>query len=344
VDAAGNAYVTGLTGSPDFPDTASSLIQSTFGGIYDAFVTKINPTGTALVYSTYLGGTSSDLGLGIAVDAAGNAYVTGTTDSSGFPGTAGSPIQSTFRGGGDAFVTKINTTGTALVYSTYVGGSGGDGGHGIALDTAGNAYVMGFTGSTDFPGTAASPIQSTHGGGPHSGGDAFVTKLNTTGTSILYSTYLGGSEPDYGYGIAVDAAGSAYVTGFTGSPDFPGIAGNSFQPTLDDGGAFVVKISSTLPFAAFDARAKIDVNDRRHHGGGASYQRPHRDDAEGRYYPRQDDDQFDLTATFTLGAGSNGIAPLTEPVIIQVGTFSTVIPPGSFNLKTAVHESGRCRF
>lgn len=401
VDTAGNAYVTGRTNTPGsgFPGTASSLIQSTYAGSEDAFVTKLNAAGTGIVYSTYLGDSGGDMGSGIAVDQAGQAYVTGSTNlpGSGFPGTAGSPIQSTPSDNGDAFVTKLNAAGTAILYSTYLGGSSIENGTGIAVDQAGQAYVTGATASPNFPGAAGSPIQDIN-----AEIDAFVTKLNAAGTALVYSTYLGGSREDEGYGIALDAGGNAYVTGYTFSPNFPGTAGSSIQPMLSgDGGypdafvtklnatgtailystylggsggdtgfeiavnqvgqayvtgvtglnipsnfpgttssliqstfggsgdAFVAKISSTIPFAAFDARAKIDVNDR-HHGGDASYHRPHRNVGEGRYYQHQDGDEFDLKATFTLGGGGNGIDPLKEAVMIQVGTFSTSIPSGSF--------------
>ena len=196
VDAAGNAYVTGTTDSADFPTTTGAF-QTTSGGGYDAFVTKLNPTGTALVYSTYLGGTSVDFGEHIAVDRAGNAYVTGYTTSTNFPTTVGA-FQTTSGGGYDAFVTKLNPTGT-VVYSTYLGGSGDEIGWGIAVDTAGYAYVTGQTDSTDFP-TTTGAFQTTSGGGY----DAFVTKLNPTGTALVYSTYLGGTLNDWGDDIAVD--------------------------------------------------------------------------------------------------------------------------------------------
>ena len=248
MDTAGNAYVTGDTYAPgsSFPGTASSLIQNTSDGSGDAFVGKINAAGTALVYVTYLGGSGYDGGYGIAVDQAGQAYVTGHTNSpgSGFPGTAGSLIQSTNVAGYDAFVAKLNAAGTALVYATYLGGSGGDYGSGIAVDGAGQAYVTGRTNSpaSGFPGTAGSLIQSTFGGG---GNDAFVAKLNAAGTALVYATYLGGSSVDYGLGIAVDQAGQAYVTGYTSTPGsgFPGTAGSLIQSTY--GGisdAFVAKI------------------------------------------------------------------------------------------------------
>ena len=168
-----------------------------------------------LSYSTYLGGTGNDAGLGIAVDFAGNAYVTGQTDSINFPTV--SPIQPGFGGGpaaasyafsGDAFVTKFNAGGS-LVYSTYLGGSGGDAGYSIAVDSAGNAYVTGRTTSTNFP-TTPGAFQRVYGGGNTGvaqGGDAFVAKLNSAGSALVYSTYLGGASDDWGSGIAVDSAG-----------------------------------------------------------------------------------------------------------------------------------------
>jgi uncharacterized protein (TIGR03437 family) len=210
VDGAGSAYVTGYTHSTDFP--TQSPYQATCRGISDAFVTKLTPAGNALVYSTYLGGSGIDTGNGIAVDAAGSAYVTGGTQSTNFP--TQSAYQATFQGGtGDAFVTKLTPAG-ALVYSTYLGGSGSEGGSGIAVDGAGSAYVTGNTYSTNFP--TQSPYHTYRGES-----DAFVAKLSSAGNTLLYSTYLGGSGNDVGYGIAVDSAGAAYVTGSTDSDGFP---------------------------------------------------------------------------------------------------------------------------
>jgi hypothetical protein len=201
-------------------------------------VTKLNPAGAALVYSTYLGGSGVDVGFGIALDGAGNAYVTGETNSIDFPATAGA-FQTTFGGVLDAFVTKLNPTGSALVYSTYLGGNDTDQGLGIAVDAGGNAYVLGSTSSTNFPTTAGAP-QPTFGGVL----DASVTKLNPAGSALVYSTYLGGSSDDFPGGIALDAAGNAYVTGYTLSPDFPTTAG-AFQTTPSGPGfvnAFVAKL------------------------------------------------------------------------------------------------------
>jgi len=216
VDSSGAAYVTGQTSSANFPTVGP--IQVAFGGGGDAFVTKINPAGNGLVYSTYLGGSNFDEGRGIAVDSSGAAYVTGQTQSTNFP--TASPIPAAIGGGQDAFVTKINPAGNALVYSTYLGGSFGDVGNGIAVDSSGAAYVTGLTVSTNFP--TASPIQGVFGGGPPGGVlDAFVTKINAAGNALVYSTYLGGSSPDQANAIAVDSSGAAYVTGYTQSTNFP---------------------------------------------------------------------------------------------------------------------------
>jgi len=241
VDAAGNACVTGYTLSTNFP-TTSAAIQSANQGSYDAFVTKLNPAGSApLVYSTYLGGSSDDYGVGIAVDATGNAYVTGYTHSTNFPTTPGA-FQTANQGGYDAFVTKLNPTGTApLLYSTYLGGSSDEQGLGIAVDAAGNAYVTGYTQSTNFP-TTSGAFQTANQGLV----DAFVTKLNPTGSApLVYSTYLGGNDQEQGDGIAVDAPGNAYVTGYTHSTNFPTTPG-AFQ-TANQGGydAFVTKLNPT---------------------------------------------------------------------------------------------------
>jgi hypothetical protein len=233
VDADGNAYVTGWTYSTDFPTTPEAF-QPTFDRYEDAFVTKLNPTGSALVYSTYLGGSGSDRGFGIAVDAAGNAYVTGGTNSDNFPTTAGA-FQTT-NGWGGAFVTKLDPTGSALVYSTFLGSALGSG---IAVDAAGNAYVAGRTSSVNFP-TTPGAFQPISRGGV----DVFVTKLNPTGSALVYSTYLGGSSSDSMNGIAVDAGGSAYVTGSTNSTDFPTTPG-AYQTAF--GGysdAFVTKLNA----------------------------------------------------------------------------------------------------
>ena len=208
VDASGNAYVTGYTYSSNFPTTPGAFQTSGGGGTRDAFVAKLHVAGSALVYSTYLGGSDYDVAWDIAVDAAGNAYVTGQTHSSNFPTTPGA-FQTSYGGGAyDAFITKLNAAGSALLYSTYLGGSDYDEGSGIAVDATGNAYVTGLTYYFNFPTTAGAFRTS-----PAGYYDAFVTKLNAAGSDLVYSTYLGGSSADGGYGIAVDATGNIYVTG-----------------------------------------------------------------------------------------------------------------------------------
>jgi hypothetical protein len=214
VDSSGDAYVTGYTSSDDFP-TVNPLEASNHGD-FDVFVAKLNPLGSALVYSTYLGGSGVDYGYGVAVDSSGSAYVTGRTYSSDFP--TANPLQALNKGELDAFIAKLNAAGSALVYSTNLGGDRYDEGNGIAVDPSGNAYVTGVTYSTNFPTTTSS--QGTCGG-CSTYADAFVVKLNALGSALVYSTYLGGSAVDHGYGIAVDSSGNAYVTGETSSTDFP---------------------------------------------------------------------------------------------------------------------------
>lgn len=228
LDATGNAYVTGFTGSPDFPTRPGSF-STAHKGNNDAFVTKLNAQGAALVYSTFLGGVQGqERGNAIAVDAAGNAYVAGKTTSSDFPLTTGA-FQTTKRGFEDAFVTKLNAQGAALVYSTFLGGNSDlDEAIDVAVDSSGHAYVTGATASANFPVTNQA-LQRNFGGGTVFFGDAFVTKLNAEGSALDYSTYLGGSEGDEGKGIAVDATGSAYVTGLSQSTNFP--TSNAIQRT-----------------------------------------------------------------------------------------------------------------
>lgn len=304
VDAAGNAYLAGYTYSTNFP-ILNAYDRSLGHGDEDVFITKLDPTGSALVYSTYLGSARDmDIATGIAVDDAGNAYVTGMTSGSGFPVTAGA--YQTGQTGGGAFAAKLSATGNALVYSTYILGAtnpriaidtahnvymtgsatpafsttagafqtaianpdgrstfiaklnaagtameyatfvdGSTQGQGIAVDGQGNAYVAGATGSDAFP--TVSPLQSSRQGAA----DAFVLKLNPTGTALGYSTYLGGTQDDWANAIAVDTQGNAYVTGETYSSDFP--VRNAFQPVKAGrflinailGSAFVAKLAPT---------------------------------------------------------------------------------------------------
>ncbi len=264
IDSSADVYVTGATGSTDFP--IEEAVQDTFGGgAFDAFVAKIHGADGTVIYSTFLGGGGEDRGVGIAVDASGNAYVAGRTASSDFPTTDGAFDTSCGTDGTcnddgllppdhvnkfDAFVTKLNAAGNALVYSTYLGGSGDDQGIDVAVDSASHAYVIGTSGSTDFP--LANFLQDTKKGDV----DLFVAKVNASGSSLLYSTYLGGSAVNPGYGIpeespqsvTVDTMGNAYLTGYTWSIDFPVTAGAYQTTNAEAYDAFILKIASPLYF------------------------------------------------------------------------------------------------
>jgi hypothetical protein len=233
VDASGNAYIVGSTYSTDFPRMGA--LQGSVAGGQDVFVTKLNAAGSALVYSTYLGGTSDDYGTGIKVDSAGNAYIVGFTYSTNFPTV--NAADASFGGDVDGFAAKLNATGSALVYSTYLGDTGYDTSDAVAVDGSGNAYVTGLlTLPTGF-------------------GEVFLSKLSTTG-AIVYSVYFGGGSSDRGRGVAVDAAGNAYVTGDTCSNDFPTVG--PLQPTFGGGciltgDAFVTKVNATATGLVYSA-------------------------------------------------------------------------------------------
>ena len=238
VDTAGNAYITGITDSPDFPTTSGAFQTLYGGGFSDAFVAKLNAAGSGLVYSTYLGGTNDDSAAAgaIAVDGTGSAYVVGATQSADFPITAGA-YQTTFSGIFDIFVTKLDPSGTTSLYSTYLGRVVADSA-GLAVDGTGSAYVTG-TASANFPTTvgAVQPVPT-----PGASSEAFVTKLNNSGSALVYSTFLGGSGQDSGEAIAVDSAGNAYVTGFTTSTNFPTTPGALQAAIGGNGSAFVSKL------------------------------------------------------------------------------------------------------
>jgi hypothetical protein len=278
LDKVGGVYITGFTESGNFPTTPGAFQPLNGDGTCDgsddcadAFVTRLSPDGASLVYSTYLGTNYTESGEGIAVDAAGNAYVLGDTNSSNF--YVLNAVQPNWGGGlchtdfiyypcFDDFVTKLNPNGTALVYSTYLGGYGdeaytfhftGD----IAVDPAGQAYVTGHTPATDFPTYhALQPAKY-----PDGSADAFLTKLSPDGSSFVYSTYLGGEWGDEGYGVAADAQGNAYVTGVTWSAAFPTTPG-SFQPIKNDNGdAFACKVTpdgSAFVYSTFLGGSKND--------------------------------------------------------------------------------------
>ncbi len=236
VDSSGEAYITGYTYSQNFPVTtgAYQTVARQQPKQATGFVTKLNPAGTALVYSTYLGGNVLDEPTAITIDTTGNAYISGVTYSTNFPTTSGA-LQTVNKSAGtgsyNQFVSKLNPTGTALVYSTYLGGSSATNSpigdffytNPVVVDTSGNAYVAAFTSSTDFPVTSAA-YQRTNKGGFN----ATLSKINPTGTALIYSTYLGGGGDTYSQGLAIDTAGNAYLAGFTSSTNFP-VTSGAFQ-------------------------------------------------------------------------------------------------------------------
>ncbi|MCK4614640.1 MAG: hypothetical protein KAU14_07545, partial [Thermoplasmata archaeon] len=237
LDSEGCAVVTGVTHSSDFPTTAGCYDDS-YNGSGDAFVFKLSSNGSGLVYSTFVGGGDDEQGLGIALDSEGCTVVTGETESSDFPTTTGC-YDDSYNGNQEVFAFKLNSDGSSLVYSTFVGGGNYDCAYGIALDSHGCAVVTGITWSSDFPTTEGCYDDSYNGNN-----DVFVFKLSSDGSSLVYSTYVGGGDYDYGYGIALDSQGCAVGTGFTRSSDFPTTPGcydNSHNGQSD---AFVFKLSS----------------------------------------------------------------------------------------------------
>ena len=247
LDPSGNAYMAGWTNSSNFAQSGPAKFRS-YSGSMDAFVAKFSALGDKLVYCTYLGGSGDDRALALAVDSSGNAYLTGYTTSTNFPVSSIAPIQGRLAGKRNAFVTRLNSAGNGLVYSTYVGGEGTDTANGIAIDPSGHAFITGDTTSVGFP-TTAGAFQRANTGGQ----DAFVAEVNLNGTTLLFSTYLGGSADDHAGAIAVSASGNVFVTGSTRSMDFPSV--NAIQPT--SGGnqdAFVTGLASggkTLLFSTY---------------------------------------------------------------------------------------------
>ena len=239
IDRAGHAYVAGGSGSPDFPSTPGTYQPAHRGDVnsLDAYVAKLKPDGSGLVFATFVGGGCRDAVTGIAVDDRQQIYLTGSTVSKDFPTTRGA-FQTSDRGDEDAFVAKLNAAGSKLLYSTLLGGTTFDKAQGIALADDGQATVTGWTTSSDFP-TTRGALDTRH----HGGEDAFITRLSADGSRLRYSTYLGGSANDRGRGVAVDPDGNAYVAGGTASREFPtaSAAAAATPGALDD--AFVVKLS-----------------------------------------------------------------------------------------------------
>lgn len=239
VDGSGAAYVTGSTASTNFPTTAGAIETDTGNAGTDAFLAKLSPAGTALAYSTYLGGAGEDFGTAVVVSGSGEAYVTGHTTSTDFPTV--SPLQTDAGdSNADVFVTRVNAAGSAILFSTYLSGNGDDAGFGIDLGATGDVFVTGQTSSTNF--VTLNPIQTN---GDDTAYDAFVTRINAANTGLVYSTYLGGSGNDFARDIVVDAAGTAYLTGFTASTDFPTRLPILIEPGDSANDAFVTAIAPT---------------------------------------------------------------------------------------------------
>ena len=266
IDGSRCLYVAGLTQSSDFPATSGAYDVSYDGTAdnADAFVAKLNATGTALLYATYIGGSDWDEVRSIAVDSSGCAYLAGSTKSTDFPASAGAPY-TTQKGGFDGFVAKLSADGSALLYATYLGGADWDEANAIAVDSAGCAYVAGYANSSDYPTTSgAYQTTSNSPGNP----DAFVTKINAAGSGLVYSTYLGGSWNDCANSIAVDASGCAYVAGGTNSnqsmfPGFPVTLGAykaTAQASNTGDHSFVTKLNASgsgLTYSTLLARTGV---------------------------------------------------------------------------------------
>jgi Beta-propeller repeat len=261
VDAAGNIYVAGETASANFPTVGS---PRGFAGVSDAFVVKLDPTGTVLFYSTLIGGSEADSATAIGVDAGGNVWITGETLSDDFPTTPDAVLR-TPAGASDAFLAKLDPSGAVLLYATRLGGEGFDRGNAIAVGTGGEVAVAGRTGSTSFPVTAGA-VQPFQRGGDF---DAFVSRFDSTGQLTL-STYLGGAENDAAFGVALDG-GAVWIVGGTRSPDFPATSGayqstnfatDAFATKLDAAGGFVY---STFLGGSFVDRANAIAVDSAGH-------------------------------------------------------------------------------
>jgi hypothetical protein len=263
LDSAGNIYIAGNTYSTDFPTTANAYDDSYNGDWGDAFVAKLNNNGTTLLYSTYLGGSDNDGGNGVALDPSGNIYISGNTFSSDFPTTPGA-YDTWMEGKSAAFVAKLNSSGTVMLYSTFLGGiDRTEIPPGLLLDSSGNAYLTGSTRSSDFPTTPGA--YDTTFNGEFGDEDAFVAKLSSNGTSLFFSTFLGGSNYEVGWDITLDSTGNIYIIGDTRSSDFPTTSDafdTSFNGRAGEADAFVAKLNNngtTLLYSTFFGGSDWDV-------------------------------------------------------------------------------------
>jgi hypothetical protein len=317
-----HAFITGFTFSPDFPTTPEAF-KSSHDGVYGAFVAKLDGGGTSLEYATFLSDDGLEYGRAIAVDEAGSAYVTGEVNSGGFPATSDA-FDTSYNDNGDAFVAKLGPGGSTLEYATFLGDGEQDGGQAIAVDEMGNAYVAGDTESPGFP-TTPGAFDITYGGGSStSRGDAFMAKLASDGSTLIYGTFLGGSGGDHGQAIAVDKAGHAYVTGHTNSADFPTTSG-AFNPvrndcaTCDD--AFVTKLNppaSPTPLYSISGRV-VD-------GRGVPLPGIVVSNGAGRTATTDGSGSYTLDE---LTAGSHAITLFSEDDAYPSTTRTVVVPPSA---------------
>jgi Bacterial Ig-like domain (group 3)/Chitobiase/beta-hexosaminidase C-terminal domain/Beta-propeller repeat len=317
VDNIGSAYVTGPTSSVDFPIQGGYQPTRLSGGTDTVFVSKINPTGTAFVYSTYLGGSIDDKSTAIAIDSSLNAYITGSTRSTDFPvsSTAFQKTKPTGITQTTGFVAKLNAAGTALVYSTFLGGTTLDEPAGIAVNASGQAFVTGSTSSSDFPVTSGA-LKTTKSSLPSSP-IGFVSKLNATGSALAYSTFLGGSAANTAAGIALDASGNAFVVGRTNSDDFP-ITPGAIQTTRSGTDAFVSKLNpagSALLYSTFLG------------GSQADYANAVAVNGSGRAFVAGGTESTDFPATYGAVQGANNAADLVTAFVARLDLSSATGGP-----------------
>jgi hypothetical protein len=309
VDSAGNTYIAGATqGGISWIDAGA--IQPTYGGgDYDGFVIKIDSSG-AKVWATYLGGSDGDIAKAIRIDGSGNAWIGGDTSSTSWPGVSGSSLQSSNAGGGDVTITEINAAGTAIIYATFLGGSGGDAIAAMVLDSSGNIYATGFTDSTSFPGVTGSSIQPSNGGGAY---DIWVAKLNSGATSIAWATFLGGGDWDMPESLDVDSSGNVYLNGLTVSTDFPVL--NAIQPAYGGGEDDIVVAKINAAGTALVWSTYLGGNDNDTSYGGAL-------DSAGNYII----DGFTASSAFP-GASGSAIQPTYgggfDAFVVKIGNSAS---------------------